>query len=128
MRTSARVKATLPACLSIRPRIKRHRSQSQRKLNVSVDSCSPFASLMPLLGTREDRIVVKAWINPSPEFVFTNSTSPARGEVFLTTSSTFGCVVISSKFSRPSFLNLRELPPPETRTMTGFQAFFVLVH
>ena len=36
--------------MTIRPRIKRHRSQSQRKLNVSVDSCSPFATLMPMLG------------------------------------------------------------------------------
>ena len=34
----------------VHPRIKRHRSQSQRKLNVSVGVCSHFASLMPLLG------------------------------------------------------------------------------
>ena len=32
------------------PRIKRHRSQSQRKLNVSVDYCSPLTSFVPLLG------------------------------------------------------------------------------
>ena len=37
-------------CLTLRPRIKRQRSHQQRKLNVSVDCCSTFASLMPLLG------------------------------------------------------------------------------
>ncbi len=32
------------------PRVKQHRSQQQRKLNVSVDCCSSLAALVPLLG------------------------------------------------------------------------------
>ena len=32
------------------PRDKRQRSQSQRKLDVSADSCSPLTTLVPLLG------------------------------------------------------------------------------
>ena len=78
-----------------RPRIKRHRSQSQRKLNVSVDSCSPFASLMPLLGTRKVRIVAKG-----------------HGNAILTALRASEWHGLAVPFSRPTFLGLRKLPPP----------------
>ena len=45
------------------PRIKRQRSQSHRKLDVSADSCSTLAPLVPLLGLlslREARELVSA--------------------------------------------------------------------
>ena len=48
-----------------RPRIKRHRSQSQRKLNVSVDSCSPFATLMPVLNLLHARTVSRSVLCPA---------------------------------------------------------------
>ena len=59
------VHVTLRSEATIRPRIKRHRSQSQRKLNVSVDSCSPFASLMPVLNLLHARTVSLSGLFPA---------------------------------------------------------------